>query len=178
MGTFGSETKSLVKDLEILAKGETKPHVRLVMLYSILHIDPTNKSAVAGLAELVRLGDPVVSSLAVAYLGNCEALAAPHVPSVLEALQHADSSVRRGAADALGQIRVGSEDVIRALEDSTKDEDRLVRVFAIQSLGELGTAAHKARGTIQAAINSEDSLTRRTAERALRQINKAFQGSE
>ena len=60
------------------------------------------------------------------------------VPALIQALQNPDANVRGSAAGALGSGE-GSEDVVPALIEALKDPDSWVRAAAIEALKGIGT---------------------------------------
>ena len=61
------------------------------------------------------------------------------VPALIQALQNPDANVRGSAAGALGSIGEGSEDVVPALTQTLKDPDSHVRHSAAEALQSINT---------------------------------------
>jgi HEAT repeat protein len=101
--------------------------------------------------------------MAVEALGVCGERA---VPVLVQALGHADRTVRRMASAALTQLSPRPEDV-PALAAALKDEDAGVRANAAQCLGRLGRAAGPAAGALMGLLQDADANVRLSAARAL-----------
>ena len=62
-------------------------------------------------------------------------IGAPAVPSIIKALTDSDSFVRKGAAEALGNIGTVTPEVVPSLINGLKDSDGSVRSSAAEALG-------------------------------------------
>jgi hypothetical protein len=92
-----------------------------------------------------------------------------HLPEIIKGLSHADSSVRRLAASALGKI--GHLDAVEALLSTLADETHpQVRQYSIKALGKIGDP--RAQQTLeQIAVNpDEQEYNRKSAQYALQNL--------
>ena len=85
-------------------------------------------------------------------------------------LKDEDATVRRSAADALGQIGPAA---VATLIEALKDEDVVVRYLAAVALGRIGPEAKAAVPALIEALKDEDANVRRSAAVALGQIGPA-----
>ena len=123
--------------------------------------------------EAVKLGEPAVEPLINALKSRWEAAAAealvkigePAVEPLINALKDEDSSVRRKAAEALGEI--GDERAVEPLINALKDEDSFVRWEAAEALVKIGEPAVE---PLIHALKDEDSDVRAAAAMALGKI--------
>ncbi|NEP35890.1 HEAT repeat domain-containing protein [Moorena sp. SIO3B2] len=85
----------------------------------------------------------------------------------LERLKDNYSTVRRRAADALGELGNSSDTVVKALLERLKDNDSAVRWRAADALGKLGNSSETLVNGLLELLEHDDSDVRRTAARAL-----------
>ena len=100
-------------------------------------------------------------SLSMLWLNIC--IRQHNVPGMLDALQHENSAIREGAAQALGQYREVS--AVQPLIQALKDEDRDVRRHAAYALENIGDP--RAIGPLIQALNDKDWTVRGGAAYAL-----------
>jgi HEAT repeat protein len=91
---------------------------------------------------------------------------------LIDLLQDEDETVRRAATRALGEVDIGSPDVLEALISRLEDDVSWgVRVAAVESLGQIGASS---QAVVEALIgrlkNDEQVRVRRSAAEALGQI--------
>ena len=95
------------------------------------------------------------------------------VPVLVEALDDEDSSVRKDAAIALGQIGPASKGAVPVLIGTLKDDDADVREAAVYTLGRIGPAAKEAVPALIETLKDEDIYVRLYTAGALGQIGHA-----
>jgi HEAT repeat protein len=113
-----------------------------------------------GLIE--SLGIPLLLTIGLLYKTKSSAA----IPGLIQLLEDEDSSVRRSAASALGEIK--SEAAIPGLIQLLEHEDSFVRRSAASALGEIKSEA-AIPGLIK-LLEHEDSFVRRSAASALGEI--------
>lgn len=94
------------------------------------------------------------------------------VPVLSEALVHEDWKVRRGATDALGEMKAEARGAVAALTEALEDENAWVRDGAATALGSIGPEAESATLALREALGDEDLWVRESAIRALTAITK------
>jgi HEAT repeat protein len=87
---------------------------------------------------------------------------------LVEKLKDKDSTVRRNAADALGQN--GDKEAVPALIKALGDEDLFVRRFAAQALGKIGPDAKDAVPGLAKLVKDEHKQVAEAAAEALGKI--------
>lgn len=80
--------------------------------------------------------DLMVAESAVAAL---QEIGIPAIPTLAQALTNRHQSVRKAAAQALGQFGRAASNVVPALVGSLSDTNAEMRLFAVRSLGQIGT---------------------------------------
>ncbi|MEW6359260.1 MAG: HEAT repeat domain-containing protein [Planctomycetota bacterium] len=85
------------------------------------------QAAMPALVEALKNDDLVVRRIAVIALGRVGGDAAPHLAG---ALKDKEPVVRQSAVVALASIRPSTEEILKLLEDATKDEDARVQEAA------------------------------------------------
>jgi len=95
-----------------------------------------------------------------------EAADAGKVEGLILDLKDENSSVRKNAVDALGEI--GDPRAVDPLIDALKDEDSIVRMFTVAALGEIGDP--RAVDPLIEALKDESSWVRENAALALGKI--------
>ncbi|HXV22785.1 MAG TPA: HEAT repeat domain-containing protein, partial [Alphaproteobacteria bacterium] len=95
------------------------------------------------------------------------------VPALTDALRDERSTVRAGAAEALGEIGGDAESGIPALTAALRDEDDQVRQSAAGALGEIGASTDAAIFALSEALSDKSSFMRWQAAKALERIGPA-----
>ncbi|MGD1992929.1 MAG: HEAT repeat domain-containing protein [Anaerolineae bacterium] len=90
------------------------------------------------------------------------------VRKLIKALGYRDPSVRRSAAEALGEI--GDAGAVEALSAALQDEDKGVRGRSAYALGRIGD--HRALEPLQAALKDDDASVRTLARNSLAKLQK------
>jgi HEAT repeat protein len=83
------------------------------------------------------------------------------VSSIVTALQHADSEVRRQLIHTLGRIGKGAREAVHALLPAMQDADAPVRSAAAETLGRLGIVNPSMLQALSKALTDQDSEVRR-----------------
>ena len=94
------------------------------------------------------------------------------IPTLIEALNNADTSTRAFAASALGNIGESAKKAIPNLANNLRnDRSDLVRGSAAYALGQMKESAQGAIPDLIKALNDENELVRQSTAKALGQIN-------
>ena len=93
--------------------------------------------------------------------------AAPATPALIEALKDKASSVRRSAAEAIGDIGPDAKSALPALIGLLRDEEIEVRRLAAATLGELGPEAREAVKPVIEALKDRSWRGREHAQPGL-----------
>jgi HEAT repeat protein len=125
----------------------------------LFHCAQLGEIAMKTLLRLVALG--LVACLASA--ANAE-----EIKELLDKLKDKDATVRRNAADALGQA--GDKAAVPALTKALGDDDFFVRRFAAQALGKIGPDAKDAVPMLAKLVKDEHKEVAEAAADALGKI--------
>ena len=122
----------------------------------------------AGAGKYVTLRERIAEALN--YLRNSEA-ANEAAEMALAALRDEKDDVRRSAAAALGELKVGAPEVVSGLLAALRDEKDFVRMSATRALGKIG-GTEEVVGGLLAALRDEDDYVQSSAARALGEVSK------
>jgi len=94
------------------------------------------------------------------------------VGGLLAALRDEIDDVRGWAAEALGELKVGTEEVVGGLLAALRDEKDNVRRSAAMALGKVKVGTEEVVGGLLAALRDEDDYVQSSAARALGEVSK------
>ena len=95
------------------------------------------------------------------------------MPALIKALKDDDCKMRRGAADAVGEIGPEARDAVPALINALKGDGYSVPLSAAHALGAIGPEAKEAIPALtEIAKSSTDDSLGDVAKRALHNIQK------
>ncbi|MFZ1027612.1 MAG: HEAT repeat domain-containing protein [Limnoraphis robusta] len=97
------------------------------------------------------------------------------IETLLKQLTDENSSVREGAAEALGKLGNSSQTVVDALLKTLSDEDSSVRYHAVSALRQLGNSSQTVVDAVLETLTDEDSSVRWMATNALGFLGKGSQ---
>jgi HEAT repeat protein len=167
LGEAGPDAKPAITALADALKDKDL-FVRRFAAEALGKIGPDAKSAVKPLTE--ALGDPKkevaqAAATALGQIGAVEPLAA------LVANAKKDTSARRKAIEALGQMKADAKAAVPALTTALKDKD--LRVEAADALGEIGPDASSALKELEAIAadkKERDRTFRKAVNDAIKKI--------
>ena len=112
---------------------------RLAAIESLESLGTPVESAVAIYAQALSHSDAEIRFEAERCLGWHGTTSAPALPQLLDCLSNdPDANMRQGAAEALGEIGIGTPRVIDALREAKRDSNPHVRLYAQDALRKLG----------------------------------------
>jgi len=195
LGNLGAAAKPAAGAL-VHALVDEDPIVRVNAAESLWKIDRHPK-ALPALAEMIRHGKAPLPYEATVALGRMGPEADAAIPTLIMALDHPSSDVRRAGAQALGRMGPAALPALRntlahrnaevcrstvealgwigppalpMLIEALGHADPAVRRSAARSLGRLGPSARDATGPLIEAVNDRNQLVREAAARALNKV--------
>ncbi|MFQ5504834.1 MAG: HEAT repeat domain-containing protein [Planctomycetota bacterium] len=173
IGLLGPVAREVLPELVgLLANGTQLVSHRAVAC--LRQLGATAAPAVASLIELLPHDDQGVRVRAILALAGIGQAA---VPALLEALGDVQrpGRVRRGAAQAFGEIGSAENGVLEALIKAARSEDVILRMQVAQALSRLGARARPAEGTLRGLLADRDKDVRLAAANALGFIGKRLE---
>lgn len=145
-------------------KTDENPQVRWWAITSLGMLN--NPKVISSLINiLMHEEDTTLKSAAASALGN---MRHPNAVEALDqALSHENTSVRRHAIVALGQI---GEPAISPIIKALKDQDKLVRLSATSSLERIGNP--QVIQALETVLGDPDETIRKTAQRAIAKLRE------
>ena len=122
------------------------------------------------LTELLSDSDEGVRVEVVRSLGRCGRNA---LPMLMQALEHADTHVRREATAALGKMGTAGPEAVPSLIRALGDVDSKIRMGAATALGRIGATAHEAIPQLIQVLCDTNLIFCRLAAQALSLIGVA-----
>ncbi len=173
LGNIGPEAAEAVAPLILkLAKNDT---IELKHVVDALgRIDRKGQSVQPLIIVLKRRnlpGDGLNRYKAAVALGNIGANAKDAIPELLAFLRN-DDDYRDGAAEALGKLGKGNEQVAAALAAALKDSSVLVRKTAVISLGLIGPVSNTHLPAIKTLLNDPDEDVRQAAAATVQRLSR------
>ena len=133
-----------------------------------LAIIRAGETAVPGLVDMLRSGDPRLRKIAATTLWGLGARGKEAVPALAEMLEAPETELRLAAAMALDNMGPAAADAVPALVKALRDPEGEVRQWSAKALGHIGPAAVSAVPALSRAAKSDP--IRPTMEEAIRQI--------
>ncbi len=99
------------------------------------------------------------------------------VPALIKLLKDPDSSVRKGAVNALASIVPAAKEVVPALTEALKDPNEEVRSDAVNALGKIGRSAMKSVSSLIKTLKDSNDEVRRNSAGALGEIGSQTQNA-
>jgi HEAT repeat protein len=169
----GTGVKEVVPALTAALQDKNE-FVRKEAAMALGNMGPSAKEAVPALIDLLSEGRP--ASYARADVGGAasDALAKigkAAVPRLIKALKSRDTDVRKGAADALAEIRAQAKTATAELTAALRDRDPGVRAAAARALGSIGPDAKSALPAIKRLLKDKEAVVRKAAAVALKQVD-------
>jgi HEAT repeat protein len=169
LAKIGPPAKS---DVPALAKAlqDSAPEVRLYAAEALGQAGGDAQAAVGPLTEAAKDSDAALREQAVRALGKVGAAAKEAVQAaLLAALKDDAAGVRAAAAEALGNLPLGADDVDTLLA-VLRNRDAGVRAGAARALGKVGAQAKAAVKPLTAAAHDASAPVRQAAVEALGKI--------